>query len=161
MPNSPDIDRIKCENPLPSTIALLSFGFYQIYNLNPVGYLGYLFFLEFTPTGRAGAYIEFLKAQGVPESAMTFLRDHGTIDIGHNKMMESYVEELITTEEEFQAVVYAMKVTGKLYADMIQAAFEQVENPRDYGVSEIESRFATQKAAASRAGIDNGAYSQR
>ena len=139
----PDIDRIRCENPLPATIALISFAFYQICGLNPVGYLGYLFFLEFTPTSRASQYIEFLKARGIPDSAMTFLRDHGSIDVGHNKMMESYVEELVTTEEDFQSVVYAMKVTGKLYAGMIQAAFEQVHASRDFGISGIESRLAT------------------
>ena len=28
------------ENPLPATLGVLSFGFYQIYNLNHLGYLG-------------------------------------------------------------------------------------------------------------------------
>lgn len=143
-----DVSEIPYEQPLPDTAALLAFGFYQIYNLNPVGYLGYLFFLEFTPTQSGKSYMELLAKKGVPESAMTFLADHTTIDVGHNKLMERYVEALVTNEQEFNAVVYAIKVTAKLYANMIQGAFEQVDNPRSYGISAIESQFRPKTQAA-------------
>ena len=36
--------------PLPSTISLTAFAYYTIDHLDPVAYLGYLFFLEFLPT---------------------------------------------------------------------------------------------------------------
>lgn len=61
-----DIAPIPFENPLPATTALLSFGFFQVYNLNPVGYLGYLFFLEFLPTQHGARYVELFKKAGVP-----------------------------------------------------------------------------------------------
>jgi len=137
-----NVDTIPYENPLPSTSALLGFGFYQIYNLNPVGYLGYLFFLEFLPTKFGGIYKEKFMEIGIPEEAMTFLIDHHVIDVGHNKLMEEYENNLVNDENELNSVIYAMKVTGKLYADMIQNAFEQVENPKDWGSSSLEQTLA-------------------
>lgn len=41
--------RVRIENPHPATSAVTGFSFHQIYNLNPVGYLGYFFFLSFCP----------------------------------------------------------------------------------------------------------------
>lgn len=133
------IDLIPYENPLPATTALLSFAFYQIYNLNPIGYLGYLFFLEFTPTKKGGSYMDFLKKIGVPHEAMSFLEDHSAIDVGHNKLMESYISELVKTQKDLDSVIYAMQVTGKLYSDMLQGAFEQADHSKPRSLSSCET----------------------
>ncbi len=128
-----DVSSIPTENALPATTALIGFPFYQIYNLNPVGYLGYLYFLEFTPTSVGGAYMAALTAKGVPAEAMTFLKDHVTIDVGHNKLMEGYVEKLVNTEADLEAVGYAMQVTARLYANMLDGAIEQARSGVDFG----------------------------
>lgn len=136
-----DISQIPFENPLPNTMALLAFPFYQIYNQNPISYLGYLFFLEFAPTQSGKDYMQQLLKIGVPAEAMTFLKDHTVIDMGHNKLMEQYVNELVTNNLELDTIIYAMKVTGQLYAQMIQGAFQQVDNPREYGFSNDELTY--------------------
>ena len=117
-----DVSGIPEEYPLPATSALLGFAFYQIRNHNPVGYLGYLMFLEFTPTTIGGEMLGKLAALGVPEEATTFLQDHTTIDVGHNKLMEKYVEGLVRTEADLSAVKYAIHATGRLYAAMLDDA---------------------------------------
>ncbi|MEN7344252.1 MAG: iron-containing redox enzyme family protein [Pseudomonadota bacterium] len=122
-----DVSSIPSEYPLPSTSALLAFAFYQIQNHNPVGYLGYLFFLEFTPTAIGGRMLEQLAAIGVPADAMSFLQDHTTIDVHHNKMMEGYVEDLVQNEADLAAVKYAIQTTGHLYAAMLTDAIENAE----------------------------------
>jgi hypothetical protein len=132
------VDELPMQNPLPETAALISFPFYQVHNLNPVGYLGYLYFLEFLPTGSGGALMSALERAGVPPEAMTFLHDHSTIDIGHNRMMEEYVRTLVTSQAELASVVYAMKVTGRLYAHMVEAAFAEADRPSDWGYSPVE-----------------------
>jgi len=124
---------IPYQNPLPATTALLSYGFYQIYNLNPLGYLGYLFFLEFNGTSSGAALMDGLRGIGVPETAMTFLRDHAEIDIGHNKLMEKYVAELVKTDSDLDCITYAMKTTGYLYAQMVSAAVADAHMPMDVG----------------------------
>jgi heme oxygenase-like protein len=133
-----DVVEIPFENPLPQTSAVLAFAFYQVCNLNPVGYLGYLYFLEHTPTTQGASLLEILTSLGVPPQAMTFLDDHVKVDVGHNKLMEGYIEDLVRTEEDLAAVSYAMRTTGELYAAMIGAAFDQADAPRSWGVSPVE-----------------------
>ncbi len=135
-----DTHNLAFENPLPETTALISFPFHQIYNLNPVGYIGYLYFLEFLPTGSGVAIMSALANAGVPREAMRFLHDHSTIDIAHNQLMDGYIKTLITSERELQSAIYAMRVTGALYARMIESAFAYADAPADWGLSAEESK---------------------
>ena len=128
-----DASMVPYENPLPATLALLGYGFYEIYNRNPLGYLGYLFFLEFTPTSAGGGFMEALRSVGVPDTAMTFLKDHTVIDVGHNKLMESYVADMVRHDWQKDTVVAAMNVTGNLYAKMLNEAVAFSEAPYDVG----------------------------
>lgn len=128
-----DAARVPYENPLPATTALLSYGFYQIYNLNPLGYLGYLYFLEFMPTQSGGNMMRSLSKIGVPTNAMSFLRDHTEIDVGHNRMMEKYAAGLVRTEEDFECVCYATRTTGYLYAQMLSQAVEDADQAIEKG----------------------------
>jgi hypothetical protein len=54
-----DVSEVPLTNPLPTTIALTAFPFYQVQYANPIGYLGYLYFLEHMPTaaGRTGMLV--------------------------------------------------------------------------------------------------------
>ncbi|NNE41624.1 MAG: hypothetical protein HKN14_11995 [Marinicaulis sp.] len=128
-----DPKHVEYENPHPATSALLAYGFYQIYNLNPLGYLGYLFFLEFNGTANGEPFMDSLRNIGVPDSAMTFLRDHAEIDIGHNKLMEKYVSHMIHSQEDYDAIAYAMKTTGYLYGIMLDAAVANADNSVHFG----------------------------
>lgn len=134
-----NVDAVRTENPLPATVALNAFVYYQIYNRNPIGYLGYLFFLEFLPTSSGAGYMQLLKQAGVPSEAMGFLLEHTNVDIYHNKLMEQYLEGLVLTESDLSSVIYTMRGTGKLYADMLQSAFEQADDPANWGVDSIEA----------------------
>jgi len=126
-------DAVPYKNPLPATAALTSYAYYQIYNLNPLGYLGYLFFLEFSPTQIGDSLADQLLAIGAPEGSLTWLREHIEADIGHNKMMERYVEALLKTEADIDSVEYAMKTTAYLYTQMLDAAFADAKAPMETG----------------------------
>ena len=134
-----NIDQVRIENPLPATVALNAFVYYQIYNRNPIGYLGYLFFLEFLPTGSGAAYMQLLEKAGVPKSAMGFLLEHTNVDVYHNRLMEKYIEGLVKTEADLQAIIYSMRGTGELYASMLHAAFMQAEKPVAWGIDSQEA----------------------
>lgn len=121
--------------PLPSTIAFTAFPFYQINYMNPIGYLGYLYFLEFMPTSTGGNIKQALDRAGVPRNAMTFLDEHMTADVAHNKLMEEYLRRLVRTESDLRSVVYAMQVTGSLYADMLWGAIQSADSFVDYGLN--------------------------
>lgn len=111
--------------PLPETVALTAYGFYQIQFRSPLGYLGYLFHLEFnlTQNNNGKQYMKMLTDKGVPLEALTFLEEHTHIDLGHNELMKRYVKELVKTEEALNEVNYAIRTTCKLHHNMISAAF--------------------------------------
>ena len=121
-----DVSTIPTTMPLPATIALTAFPFYQIQYHNPVGYLGYLYFLEYMPTQAGAGYRSALHAAGIPYEAMTFLDEHTTVDVAHNKLMEEYVRRLVRTEGDVAAIRYAIRVTGYLYGEMLTGAVRSV-----------------------------------
>jgi len=133
-----DISTIPSTLPLPTTIGLTAFPFYQIQYHNPIGYLGYLYFLEYMPTRAGNGYMAALRAIGVPDKAMTFLQEHMTVDVAHNKLMEEYIRRLVRTDADLAAVIYAIQVTGYLYAQMLAGAIASVECPRSASPNFVE-----------------------
>lgn len=125
-------------NPLPASVALTGFAYHQIYNLNPLAHLGYIFFLEFLPTQAGGVLTERLREAGVPDNAMTFISDHIEIDVGHNRLMEQYINALITNKADFDATCFAIDTTAYLYEQMISAAINDANEPVDTGWNWLE-----------------------
>jgi Iron-containing redox enzyme len=134
-----DVSGIPTSNPLPATTALTAYPFYQIQYRKAVGYLGYLYFLEHMPTKQGSTYAQVLSSIGVPREAMTFLLEHMSVDMAHNKLMDVYLERLVKTRADADEIIYAMRVTGQLYAEMISAAFSRADDPVDFGVNHCEA----------------------
>jgi hypothetical protein len=122
-----DKNLILNSKPLPSTRALSANVLFDIQFRNPVRYLGYLFHLEFLPTQNGPQHIEMLTKLGVPKEAVTFLQEHATVDIGHNKLMEAYVNELVKTDAVFEEVADTMFVTASLHQRMLDDSFSNGE----------------------------------
>ena len=133
-----DVSTVPQEQPLPATMAITAFPFFQITNLNAVGYLGYLYFLEAMPTRFGPEYLQVLETMGVPKDALHFLMDHSTIDVGHTRWMQTYIEALVKTEAELEAARYAMRVTGELYGQMVTAAYAAADERQDFGINHAE-----------------------
>ncbi len=112
---------------LPSTIALNAFVLMQIQFVDPIAYLGYLFHLEFMPTRQGKRHMEELQKLGIPKEALSFLQEHATVDVGHNKMMESYVALLVNDEDKLETVIRATRYTAQLHYKMMADAFENGE----------------------------------
>jgi pyrroloquinoline quinone (PQQ) biosynthesis protein C len=122
------IESLPDEKPLPSTAGLISFPYYSIQYRSPLSYLGYLYFLEFLPTARGGEIAGALAKVGVPQTAMTFLAEHRTVDIHHNRLMEHYAEYMLRSSSDIGEVAYCMTVTGDLYARMVEGAFQSADD---------------------------------
>jgi pyrroloquinoline quinone (PQQ) biosynthesis protein C len=134
-----DVADIRSERPLPATTAILGFMHYQLDHANPIGFLGYIFHLEFTPTAVGPDLMRSLAAAGIPEEAQTFIRDHAEIDVAHNKLMERYVEDLVQTEEDLEAVCWVARATARLYSQMFDDAIGTVQGTN----REVASMLAT------------------
>jgi pyrroloquinoline quinone (PQQ) biosynthesis protein C len=137
-----DVSAIPTSLPLPQTIALTAFPFYQIQYHNPIGYLGYLYFLEHMPTHAGAGYLTALQAAGVPKEATTFLMEHMTVDVAHTNLMREYVQRLVRTEADLSAVTFAIRVTGHLYGEMLVGAIRSAEKTYSPAINHEEARRA-------------------
>lgn len=133
-----DTSSIPYENPLPTTLPLTTFPIYQIMYRNPAGYLGSILFLEWMPTQSGAGYMQILSKIGTPKEAMTFLQDHATVDVLHNKLMEGYLHEMVCSEADYESVRYCVYATAHYYSEMLWGAIQQAENPFPWGSSHEE-----------------------
>lgn len=113
--------------PLPETVAFMAFPVFQTQLRGPLGYLGYLYHLERLPTGDGGKYVAMLKSLGVKDDALTFLEEHATVDVAHNKMMDSYIIQLVRTQAECDELIHQIRAAAKLHVLMLEGALERAE----------------------------------
>lgn len=135
-----DTTNIEISQPLPQTAAFTAYGFYVMSRKNPIGYLGYLYFLEYLPTHYGQVFGKALTDAGIPEVAMSFLKDHMSADMGHNKMMKKYISKLVHDEADVNAVISTLKTTAVLYCQLYKSAFDRHLDEIDYGVNYDEQR---------------------
>lgn len=129
VPASVLVDRIPHETPLPETQAFTAYAHYQMQFVDPVAYLGVVYFLEFMPTTIGEGAALALDRMGVPADSRSFIDDHVAIDVAHNRLMESYLEFLAPTEDKQNLIASAVKAAARLYGNMIEAAFEAADQP--------------------------------
>ncbi|MDB5036623.1 MAG: long-chain acyl-CoA synthetase [Bacteriovoracaceae bacterium] len=137
-----DVSEISYERPLPATTALISYGFYQIQHLNPVGFLGYLFHLKNMPLRAAKIYLETVKKIGVPDEATSFIQQQIKTNIVNNALMDSFVKNLIQSEDDMESVIYAARVTARLHTAMLSESLAQADNRQNWGINYLELGYS-------------------
>jgi hypothetical protein len=50
-----------------------------------------------------------------------------TVDMGRTPLMEKYLDARVRDEADLAAVIYAVRVTAWLYADMLWSAIQHVD----------------------------------
>lgn len=146
-------ERLPELRPLPATTALLGTMHAWLLRGPAVGYLGYVFHLEFLATHFGPELGRGLVAAGLPPESLTFLQEHATVDVAHNRLMQEYVELLVTTPEELDDVVYAARVTARLYDRLLNEAAEHAHSWSRYGYeareagAELEAQTSSPRVA--------------
>ena len=116
-------ENIITSKPLPITSAFYANTVWGIQRHGILYYLGYLFHLEFMPTQNGRRYIEMLHSKGIPETATTFLEEHATVDIAHNRLMEIYIKELVKSEKDLAIVQESIRCSVDLHTKVIGESF--------------------------------------
>jgi len=130
-----DTDQTERAYPLPETAALIGYAYHQIQHRDPAGFVGFIYFLEFIPSISGAAYMEKLESAGIPRSAMCFIEEHSTVDPAHVKLLDKYVEHIVTNEDHLEEVIYGIRCTAKLYGRMIDSA---IESAADRAVPQVD-----------------------
>lgn len=104
-----------------ATELMVSYAYDTIQRGNPVGFFGMVQVLEGTSIDLASRAADAIqKGLGLPDSAFTYLRSHGALDIGHVQFFEKLMNRL-DRDEDRDAVLHCARVMYRLYGDMFRS----------------------------------------
>ena len=116
-----DKEAVRHGTPNLETQVMIAYNYDYIARKNPVGFFGMVFMLESTSTQIATGVADALKGKlALPQSAFSYLRSHGSLDIEHMKFFEQLVNT-ITDKADQDAIVEVAQNTFRLFAGVIGA----------------------------------------
>lgn len=115
-----DVEAVRNSRPeLPAEL-MIAYAYDLINRGNPAGFFGMVFVLEGTSVDLALTAADRIQAAlGLPDSAFTYLRSHGTLDQEHTQHLANILA--LMTPEDQADVLHAAKVFFKLYGDIFHA----------------------------------------
>lgn len=123
-----DKEAVRNSRPAPATELMVAYAYDTITRNNPVGFFGMVFVLEGTSINLACRAADSIQtALQLPTKAFSYLRSHGSLDIGHMQFFEQLMNR-ISDEKDRQDIVHAAQMFFTLYADIfrgIQAPLAQ------------------------------------
>ena len=104
---------------LPAEV-MVAYAYDLVNRGNPAAFFGMVFVLEGTSVAMAlNAADRIQETLGLPDTAFSYLRSHGTLDQEHTRHLADLLEKM--TPEDQSDVVHAAKVFFRLYADIFRA----------------------------------------
>ncbi|MEZ5595640.1 MAG: iron-containing redox enzyme family protein [Pseudomonadales bacterium] len=101
---------------------MVSYVYDQIQRVNATGFLGMVLVLEGTSTALATAMADLVqKKLGLPDTAFSYLRSHGDLDVEHVKHFAALVNRIDVTEDQ-DAVIHVARRVYRLYANVLDQA---------------------------------------
>ncbi|WP_237057133.1 TenA family transcriptional regulator [Microbulbifer sediminum] len=121
-----DAETVRRSRPLLSTELMVAYAYDTIARGNPLGFFGMVHVLEGTSIqladSAAGAIAESLQ---LPESAFSYLRSHGALDIDHVEFFEGLMNRIDDPGDQ-QAIIHSARVIYRLYGDIFREVDSQV-----------------------------------
>ncbi|MFW1678748.1 TenA family transcriptional regulator [Pontibacter sp. JAM-7] len=119
-----DADAVAASRPHAATELLVSYAYHQIDRGNPLAFFGMVHVLEGTSTQLASAVAEVVQGRlGLPDSAFSYLRSHGALDLEHVKFFESLMNRIEDVTDQAD-IIHATGLFYGLYGDVLSAAEE-------------------------------------
>ncbi len=122
-----DPDVVRQGHPLPETTGLIAYVYHQITHLEPVGFLGCMALHDYTPVAAQERYYEAMKRIGLPDEASNLFKDVKSLGKLYTARIKTYVDDLVRSEADLDAVVVGMRNYSVLFANVLAAAFDEVD----------------------------------
>lgn len=104
-----------------ATEVMVAYAYDTIARGNPLGFFGMVYVLEGTSVALAlMAADRIQEALALPNSAFSYLRSHGTLDLEHTDHFESLMGQIDRPEDQ-AAIVHAAKAFYHLYSDVFRS----------------------------------------
>jgi pyrroloquinoline quinone (PQQ) biosynthesis protein C len=111
---------VRHSEPSIFTELMVADAYYQIYQKNPIGFLGMVFVLEGTSIAIAtNAAEEMQKSLQLSNEAFTYLTSHGSLDLTHVEFFKSLVNQF-TKEEDKKIMIECAKKFYFLYGNIFK-----------------------------------------
>lgn len=104
---------------LPAEL-MVAYAYDLVHRGNPAGFFGMVFVLEGTSVALAlMAADRIQQALGLPDSAFTYLRSHGTLDQEHTEYLGKLLEQM--SAEDQAEVLRCARIFFRLYGDIFHS----------------------------------------
>lgn len=115
-----DAEAVRASRPdLPAEV-MVAYAYDLIARGNPAAFFGMVYVLEGTSVALAlRAADRIQETLGLPDSAFTYLRSHGTLDLEHTRHLADLVNQMSAADQA--DVIHAARVFFKLYGDIFRA----------------------------------------
>ena len=115
-----DAEAVRHGRPSHATEVMVAYAYDTIARGNPLGFFGMVHVLEGTSVALALMAADRIQSGlGLPDSAFSYLRSHGTLDQEHTAHFELLMER-ITDPQDQAAIVHAARAFYRLYADVFR-----------------------------------------
>lgn len=115
-----DKEKVRYSQPSFETEMMVSYAYDLINRTDPLGFFGMVHVLEGTSVAVADNAADAIQsALGLPKSAFSYLRSHGSIDIEHVKFFEDLMNK-IDDKPTQDIIVNSAKKFYRLYADIFR-----------------------------------------
>ncbi len=116
-----DSELVRCGVPHQSTELMVAYAYDMISRINPVGFFGMVLVLEGTSVALAtNAAEKIQKNLNLPDSAFSYLKSHGSLDIEHMGFYEKLMNRVSDSEDQ-NAIIHAANMFYKLYGDVFRS----------------------------------------
>lgn len=116
-----DAEAVRRGPPGHATEVMVAYAYDTIARRNPMGFFGMVHVLEGTSVSIALMAADQIQTPlGLPDSAFSYLRSHGTLDQEHTAHFELLMEQVEDPADQ-DAIVHAAKAFYRLYGDVFRS----------------------------------------
>lgn len=115
-----DAEAVRHGQPAHATEVMVAYAYDTIMRRNPLGFFGMVHVLEGTSVALAlSAADQIQKPLGLPDSAFSYLRSHGTLDQEHTAHFALLMDRIEDPQDQ-DDIVHAANAFFRLYADVFR-----------------------------------------
>jgi len=116
-----DADKARSASPNGATELMVAYAYDTIERVNPLGFFGMVQVLEGTSVAIALKAADAIQqALGLPDTAYSYLRSHGELDLEHMKLFEGLMNRIIDPTEQ-AVIVHGAQMFYRLYGDLFRS----------------------------------------
>lgn len=119
------VEQVRASRPNHATEMMVAYAYHVIDRGNPVGFFGMVHVLEGTSVSVASQAAEAIQqSTGLPDSAFSYLRSHGALDVDHVNFFAGLMDRLVL-EDDRQAVLHCARRFYRLYAEVFRSVYAE------------------------------------